>query len=103
MPYTIPLLAYAALLFGVFLFLVGSARKAPPGSIYPPGPKRQPIIGNLLQIPGEHSWIKFHEWSQIYGTLYGLDIAGRKQVILSSEETANDLLGERGNVYSSRE
>ena len=35
--------------------------------------------------------------------LYRLNIAGREHYIVSSEKIANDLLRERGNIYSSRE
>jgi hypothetical protein len=62
-----------------------------------------PLIGNLLQIPARHSWLYYHELAQKYGPIFGLDIMGRKHVIVSTEQIANDLLRERGNIYSSRE
>lgn len=68
--------------------------------VYLPG---LPLIGNLLQIPPKHSWLKFYEWSQQYGPLYRLNVMGRNQVIISTEKIANALLRERGNLYSSRE
>jgi cytochrome P450 len=74
-----------------------------PGSsslTYKPG---LPLLGSLLSIPPRHSWLKFYDWSKHFGPIYELSIAGRPQVIISSEKIANDLLRERGNVYSSRE
>lgn len=48
------------------------------------------IMGNLLDIPPCHSWLKFKEWADVYGPIYKLKIA-------------NDLLREKGSLYSSRE
>ncbi|KAL4803882.1 cytochrome P450 [Aspergillus unguis] len=70
-----------------------------------PGPPDagKPIVGNLLDIPKVHSWLKFKDWADEYGPIFQLDIAGRKHVVLSKEKIANDLLRERGSLYSSRE
>ncbi len=32
----------------------------------PPGPKGHPVVGNLFDIPSQHQWIKFLEWSKEY-------------------------------------
>ena len=79
------------------------AKKAPAGAQLPPGPPGKPIIGNALDIPPYHSWFQFEKWSKKYGPLYRLSIAGRTHVIVSTEKIANDLLRERGTIYSSRE
>lgn len=62
-----------------------------------------PLIGNLLDIPPFHSWLKFKAWADIYGDIYALNLAGRLHVVISNERIANELLRERGNIYSSRE
>ncbi len=62
-----------------------------------------PLLGNLLQVPPSHSWLQFKEWADIFGSIYQMNIAGRTHVIVSSEKIANDLLRERGNLYSGRE
>ncbi|KAF2237881.1 cytochrome P450 [Viridothelium virens] len=61
-----------------------------------------PLIGNLPQIPLSHSWLQFHTWSQTYGPIFRLTLAGAPHVVLSTEKAANDLLRERGTLYSSR-
>lgn len=63
----------------------------------------KPLVGNLLDIPPHHSWLKFKEWADQYGPLFRLNIAGREHYIVSTEKIANDLLRERGTLYSSRE
>ncbi|GAB1213345.1 hypothetical protein ATERTT37_002494 [Aspergillus terreus] len=63
----------------------------------------KPFVGNLLDIPKVHSWLRFKEWADEYGPIFQLNIAGRKHVVISQEKIANDLLRERGSLYSSRE
>lgn len=93
-----------ALAIAVAFLLTASFRKRPPpNSTLPPGPKGLPLLGNLLSIPPKHSWLQFFAWSKQYGPLYRLNIAGRENFIVSSEKIANDLLRERGSIYSSRE
>ncbi|KAJ5233208.1 uncharacterized protein N7469_004974 [Penicillium citrinum] len=68
-----------------------------------PGPPGKPFVGNLLDIPKVHSWLRFKEWADEYGPIFQLNIASRKHVVVSQEKIANDLLRERGSIYSSRE
>ncbi|EXJ54110.1 hypothetical protein A1O7_09447 [Cladophialophora yegresii CBS 114405] len=91
------------LLAGIFIHNYSKGSKVPPHAKLPPGPKGKPIVGNLLDIPPKHSWLKFKEWADQYGPIYRLDIFGRNLVVVSTEKIANDLLRERGNIYSSRE
>ena len=37
------------------------------GRPYPPGPRPLPIIGNLLDIPKQFSWLAYSKFSQTYG------------------------------------
>ncbi|KIX01253.1 uncharacterized protein Z518_08978 [Rhinocladiella mackenziei CBS 650.93] len=85
-----------------FIFTPTSG-KVPSGTQLPDGPSGKPIIDNLLDIPPRHSWFKFPQWSKQYGPLFRLDIAGRNHIVVSTEEIANDLLRERGTIYSDRE
>ena len=65
--------------------------------------KGKPLVGNLLDIPPYHSWLKFKKWADQYGPIFRLSIAGREHYVVSTEKIANDLLRERGTIYSSRE
>jgi hypothetical protein len=38
----------------------------------PPGPRPLPIIGNLLDIPKESSWLAYAEFSKKYGEVFSL-------------------------------
>lgn len=93
----------AVLLIFVLLSFIGIGGKPTQGVRLPGGPPGTPIVGNLLDIPPKHSWLQFYEWSKKYGALYRLRLAGREHYIVSTEKVANDLLRERGSIYSSRE
>ncbi|KAH6718400.1 cytochrome P450 [Leptodontidium sp. MPI-SDFR-AT-0119] len=99
------------LILSLFPFLVviayalctPSKPKLPSGSKLPPGPPGKPFVGNLPDIPPAHSWLKFKEWADKYGPLFRLKLMGRNMIVVSTEKIANDLLRERGTIYSSRE
>jgi len=38
------------------------------GLPYPPGPRPLPIIGNLLDIPKQSSWLAYSKLSETHGT-----------------------------------
>jgi cytochrome P450 len=95
--------ASVVIAIGIGLLLARNNRPTiPTNARIPDGPPGKPLVGNLLDIPPYHSWLKFTEWSKQYGPLYRLNLAGQNHVIISSEKIANDLLRERGNLYSSR-
>ena len=40
------------------------------GLPYPPGPRPLPLIGNVLDIPKEFSWLSYTQLSKKYGMVY---------------------------------
>jgi len=34
----------------------------------PPGPRKLPLLENLLDMPMSHEWFKFAEWGEKWGT-----------------------------------
>ncbi|KAJ7618782.1 cytochrome P450 [Roridomyces roridus] len=88
----------AAVLY--FLLRHGAHRSKLP---LPPGPKKMPIIGNLVDIRGKRIWEACMDWSRKYDSdIIHLDLAGTSFVVLSSSEAAEELLEKRGSIYSDR-
>jgi hypothetical protein len=61
------------------------------------------LVGNALDLPSFHIWLKFKEWSDRWGPIYKLSIIGKTHVVVSTERIANALLSDKGAIYSSRE
>lgn len=68
----------------------------------PPGPPTLPLIGNLHQIPKAKAYLKFQEWSRVYGPILSLKVGSGNMVILNSASAVRDLIDKRGAIYSSR-
>ncbi|THH18356.1 hypothetical protein EW146_g2619 [Bondarzewia mesenterica] len=93
----IALCALALLLALVYLIHRWRAGASSP---LPPGPARLPLIGNLLDWPIQAGWLRFTEWSKIYGDVVHIEIFGVHVVILNSVETAQGLMNQA--IYSDR-
>ncbi|THH26899.1 hypothetical protein EUX98_g7292 [Antrodiella citrinella] len=86
----------------------------------PPGPKGLPILGNVIDMPTSHEWLKFIDWSKKWGTLLtvstllcyadnalsgdivSVTLLGQTIVILGSATHAVELLEKRSSNYSDR-
>ncbi|KNZ80387.1 O-methylsterigmatocystin oxidoreductase [Termitomyces sp. J132] len=93
---------------GVLLFLIAlylSLRQRRNGErlSLPPGPKKLPIIGNLLDIPKGFEWVTYHKWCQEFGSdIIHLNVVGTSIIVLDNEKISIDLLERRSSIYSSR-
>jgi hypothetical protein len=100
-----------------FLAIRGRQRRR--GLPYPPGPRPLPLIGNLLDIPKEFSWLSYTHLSKKHGTIYSavrgsltepmaagdvlsFRVFGTVIVVLNSIKANKDLLESRGDIYSDR-
>lgn len=61
----IPFLYFISLGFAVFLFVRSRKRSSLP---LPPGPKKLPIIGNVLELPTSFEWETYARWGKKYST-----------------------------------
>ncbi|KAF8874029.1 cytochrome P450 [Infundibulicybe gibba] len=69
----------------------------------PPCPKLGlPIIGNLLSMPAEKSWLTFSKWSKIHGDIMYLNVCRKPIIVLDSTRRATEILEKRSSVYSDR-
>ena len=59
-----PLLAALSVLTLILLSRLFLSKKHAP---LPPGPKRLPLIGNLLDMPSEQEWLTFTRWGEKWG------------------------------------
>ena len=57
--------------FGFTLSIIRDYRRRR-GLPYPPGPRPLPIIGNLLDIPKESSWLAYAKFAKTYGRPFAL-------------------------------
>ncbi|EJD47045.1 cytochrome P450, partial [Auricularia subglabra TFB-10046 SS5] len=70
----------------------------------PPGPRRLPLFGNALQMPGtsDHGWLKYAEWSKRYSDVMYLEVLGQPILVIGSAQAATDLLARPAATYSDR-
>ncbi|PVF91243.1 cytochrome P450 [Serendipita vermifera] len=69
---------------------------------HPPGPPKDPFIGNLRQFPKDNWWFVFNKWQKEYGDIVFLDVPTLPFVIVNSLDTAQELLSKRTNNTSGR-
>ena len=114
---SVPYPAIGALTVFVILVrtLVRRSRRLP----FPPGPRPDPLIGNVRQMGSNDLKFLFEQWGKEYGehghpgtapassillpgSIVYASAFGKPLVILNSFNVAQDLLQKRGNIYSSR-
>ncbi|KAG7448607.1 cytochrome P450 [Guyanagaster necrorhizus] len=68
----------------------------------PPGPPSLPILGNVTVMPSSHEWLTYDKWAKIHGDIIRLNVFGQSLIILSSLETARNLLDRQSAISSDR-
>jgi hypothetical protein len=118
-----PLKQYHALCAVVFisLYFIGQRLRKKNSLPLPPGPRKLPLLGNVLDIPSSFEWETFLRWSKDYrlfcsflfyalpdkanpadSDVLHLNVVGTSIIILNSVKTVKDLLEKRSLTYSSR-
>lgn len=117
-----PYIALGGILTVLLLWNYVSKRSRLRGLPLPPGPKGWPIIGSLLEMPQERTWLVYDKWFKIYGVLFhtcscitdeGLncvipgdmvyfEVLGKGYLILGSTARTNDIFEKRSVNYSDR-
>src|SRR5256885_5890755 len=89
----------------IIIYIFNNQRKKsqnPNGSIFLPGPKPLPIIGNLHQLKDVHIQDYIDKMTKEYGPMFQIRFGAETWIILNDYEIVRDLLVKRGAIYSSR-
>ncbi|KAL1702033.1 cytochrome P450 [Schizophyllum commune] len=88
-----------ALVIAVVYVYVRRLRRAP----LPPGPRKLPLIGNLLNFPMEKQWEAYTRWAKEYDSdILHVEILGQSMIILNTRDACADILDKRSAHYSGR-
>ncbi|TRM58959.1 cytochrome P450 [Schizophyllum amplum] len=87
-------------LFGAAVYFYARRRRSIP---LPPGPRKLPLIGNMLDMPTSFEWESYTKWAKALDTdILHLDVAGQSIIVLDTYDAAVELMEKRSKVYSSR-
>ncbi|KAK7038589.1 cytochrome P450 [Favolaschia claudopus] len=67
-----------------------------------PGPPAHPLVGHTFRVPKVKTWKYFEDLWHQYGSIVKVTLAGDDIVVLSDPADAEELLGRRSKIYSSR-
>ncbi|KAJ6471949.1 cytochrome P450 [Mycena sanguinolenta] len=84
------------------IFIYWVYRRLALNSLRIPGPPAYPFIGHILQVPTVKAWKYFEKLAHQYGPIAKVSLAGDDIVLLSDPLDAEELLGRRSRIYSSR-
>ncbi|KAI0760097.1 cytochrome P450 [Fomes fomentarius] len=94
-----------SMICGAFAGIIYYRARREPSSLFPPGPRGLPLLGNLLQIPSPDAepWHTYCAWSREYNSdIIHLRALGMHIVVLNSVYLVNELLEKRSSIYSDR-
>ncbi|KAI6003408.1 cytochrome P450 [Pisolithus marmoratus] len=69
---------------------------------YPPGPRRLPFIGSVLDIDFQRPHLTYTQWAKTYGDIVYTRTLGQDIIVVNSEKTARILADGRSEIYSDR-
>ncbi|PIL29136.1 cytochrome P450 [Ganoderma sinense ZZ0214-1] len=72
------------------------------GRPFPPGPPTLPVVGNLLNTPGDRAWYAFQDLAAQYGDIIHFRTLGQSMIVLGSPEIINEYLEKRASNTSDR-
>ncbi|KAI0715645.1 O-methylsterigmatocystin oxidoreductase [Cerioporus squamosus] len=72
------------------------------GRALPPGPRRLPLIGNMLDIPNSQAWCGFRDLSLKYGDIAYLQVIGQHIIVLGSAMAVSEFLEKHASNTSDR-
>jgi cytochrome P450 len=81
---------------------VGDSRGPLRGMQDLPGPRRLPLLGNLLQLDAKRLHRILHGWAQRYGPLYRLRLVGREVLVVADGELIGEVLRNRPDGFARR-
>ncbi|KAL4935942.1 hypothetical protein BDV06DRAFT_228347 [Aspergillus oleicola] len=67
-----------------------------------PGPRELPLIGNLHQIPSDKLYLKFTEWSKVYGGFFVIKLGRTPAVVVTDRRVARELFDTNSTITSTR-
>lgn len=69
----------------------------------PPGPRKYPIIGNLLVVPDENHWVAYDRIAkECNSDIIHFSVFGNSVIVLNSFAAASDVLDRQSSISSSR-
>lgn len=91
-----------SVLLGSLALITCLLRRPSRRALLPPGPKRLPIIGNVLDMPRTYPWLTYTQWAATFGDVVYAEVFGNRLVILSSVKAVTELMEKRSSNYSDR-
>lgn len=87
----------------VTLALILKMSKKDTKAVLPPGPKRYPVVGNLLQLKGDGMfYVKLNELRKVHGDAIYLELGSVKMFIVFGQDMNNKILMGETDQYKYR-